>query len=85
MFVKRVACIEKVRDATKEGKALMEQEQSAGEEAHQTPMQEVDNLSARNKELQDELEVAYWEVKRLRRSDPWAFVSPLWVVISQGT
>lgn len=44
--------------ATKEGWTLAEQEQSMVEEAHQTLTRELDNLFARNRELQ-ELEVAY--------------------------
>lgn len=52
------------------------------EEARQILAWELDDLSARNKKLQDELEATYQEVARLRRSDPQASRAPLGVVIS---
>lgn len=48
-----------------EGQALVELKLSMAKEAHQVVMQELDSLSARNEELESELNVAYQEMVRL--------------------
>lgn len=85
MFIKRVAHIEGVQESTMEGWALAEQERSMAKEACQTLAKELDNLAARNDELQKKLDATYQEVVRLRGGDPQLSGAPPRIIINHGT